>query len=144
MWHCWSKYLVCICIQDCLCCTFRTQVLDNIEVFNQFKTLHSHSKSVFDMVVYDINSFEYDYVVELHVVCAWRSPLKGTSYSQGSRVCGIYIIHAHIWNKHDIIHIHDGIMWDWKCSIEYSQHSDLMWNIMWNNVSLIVHCYGYE
>ena len=56
-------------------------------MFNHFNKMQSHNKLVFDIVVFDIISFEYNYVAQVHVGSAWRGPLQGTSNTHGLRSC---------------------------------------------------------
>ena len=50
-----------------------------------------------------------------------------------------------IYLSHNIIQIHNNVMWDWQYFIEYSPHSVRIWgNIMYNIVCPTKHCYGFE
>ena len=60
-----------------------------------------------------------------------------------------YYMHwSHVKDKHNIIQVHNNVLWDWQYSTKYSQifptFSLNVANIQWNIVVPIEHCYGSE
>ena len=40
------------------------------------------------------------------------------------------------WVIHNIIQIHNNVMWDWQCSTKYSPHSNWIWRIFYKILSV--------